>query len=358
MTDLTYINHNIDDLDSTLKVFTLLSREDKLEFLEKLKVVRTEAAGEFLTTVYPLENDKKVQKVIKTLLFRLKTVGIKIPEPQMQGEPVLKKIEEVREHRGLMSNYDADGTRIAVVAFEARKNTYVLIHSILHFSKGIIELANAPVNREGLKEVFTEYQKDSRKPFVVVEVSPRYASFLIEEASAHSGKYAEEVKEFKVFSARLGGEVHKPGDIYGLEVPDAADALSLERIMANDIFQPFTLSWDTLEDDRKQFNDIGGGSSIVLPPYMVAEKRQTFLAALLDRDALKSQIPLIKRLMEDYAYIFHRLGELEAFKGLIEILRDPQGLSKVLSFLAQRTLEKKEDQQSGIIVNPYEQVRP
>ncbi|OPX93114.1 MAG: hypothetical protein A4E58_03117 [Syntrophorhabdus sp. PtaB.Bin006] len=357
MTGLVDIINNISDLDSTLKVFTLLSREDKLEFLEKLKAIRTEAAGEFLTTVYPLENDKKVQKVVKTLLFRLKTVGIKVPEPQMQGEPVLKKIEEVREHKGLMSNYDADGTRIAVVAFEARRNAYVLVHSILHFSKGIIELANAPVNREGLKEVFAEYQKDSRKPFVVVEVSPRYASFLIEEASARSGKYAEEVKEFKIFSNRLGGEVHKPEGIYGIEVPDATDALSFDRIMANDIFQPFTLSWDTLEDDRKQFSDIGG-SSIVLPPYMVVEKRQAFLAALLDRDALKSQIPLIKRLMEDYAYIFHRLGELGAFKGLVEMLHDPQGPSKVLSFLTQRVLEKKEDQQSGIIVNPYEQVRP
>jgi len=357
MNDLTDIKNDIDNLESTVKVFTLLSREHKLEFLEKLKTIRTESAGKFLTAVYPLENDKKVQKVIKTLLFRLKTVGIKMPEPQIQGEPVLKKIEEVREHRGLMSNYDADGTRLAVVALEAKRNAYILIHSILHFSKGIIELASAPVDREGLKEVFGEYRKDSLNPFVVVEVSPRYASFLIEEASACSGKYAEEVKEFKVFSSRLGGEVQKPGDIYGLEVPDTTHALPFERIMANDIFQPFALSWDTLEDDRKEFGDTGG-SSIVLPPYMVAEKRQAFLAALLDRDALRSQIPLIKRLMEDYAYIFHSLGEPGAFKGLVEMLRDPQGPSKVLSFLVQKAFEETEDRESGLIVNPYEQVRP
>jgi hypothetical protein len=356
MNDIATLINDIGNLDSSVKAFALLSREQKLEFLEKLKAVRTDSAGKFLITIYPLENEKTVQKVIKTLLFRLKTVGVKVSEPQMKGEPVLKKVEEIREHRGLMSNYDADGTRVSVVAFEAKRNTYLLIHAILHFSKGIIEMANAQVDRQGLRGVFSEYQKDSMKPFVVVEISPRYASLLIEEASAYSGKYADQVKEFKIFSARLAGEIQKPGDVYRLEAPDIVPFLPFDRVMANDIFQPFVLSWDTMEDDKKRFADIGG-SSIVLPPYMVEEKKQAFLSALLDRDALKSQAPLVKRLMEDYAYIFHRLGEFGAFKGMIEILRDPQGPFTVLSFLAQKTLEKKEDRQPGLIVSPHEQIR-
>ncbi|OPY84007.1 MAG: hypothetical protein A4E65_00390 [Syntrophorhabdus sp. PtaU1.Bin153] len=356
MTDIADLINEIGNLDSSVKAFALLSKEQKLQFLEKLKTLRTDSAGNFLTTIYPLEHEKTVQKAIKTLLFRLKTAGVKVSEPHIQGEPVLKKVEEAREHRGLMSNYDADGTRVSVVALQVKRNTYILIHAILHFSKGIIEMANAQVDREGLKGVFGEYLKDGRKPFVVVEISPRYASLLIEEASAYSGTYADQVKEFKIFSARLGGEIQKPGDIYRLEAPDSVPPLPFDRVMTNDIFQPFVLSWDTMEDDKKQFADIGG-SSIVLPPYMVEEKRQTFLSALLDRDALKSQAPRIKRLLEDYAYLFHRLGEFGAFKGMIQILHDPQGPFKVLSFLAQKTLEKKEDRQSGLIVSPYEQVR-
>lgn len=353
---ITNIN-NINQLEDNVKAFSLLTKENKLSLLEKAKEIRTEIIGQFLHNVYALEYDKQVQKAIKKLLFRLRTIGVRVEELNVEGEPVLRKIEEKREHRGLMSNYDADGTRMAMVAFEAKRNAYVLVHGLLHFSKGLLELANAPVDGEGLKQIIAEYLKGSLKPFTVVEVAPRYASYLMEEASGLSGRYVEELKQMKAFSARLGGQVHKPTDIYTLEIPDDTEALSTERILSNELFERFSVTWGTLEDDKKRYEEIGGSSAIVLPPYMAEEKRQQSLKGLMESVELKPSIPLMKRLMEDYAYMFHCLGEFNAYKGLMEALKETDGPEKTLSFFVKKTLEQKKEQQPGLIVNPYDQVR-
>lgn len=357
MEELIQSVNDIHSLGNNIKAFSHLSKEDKLDFIEKIKRLRTENIGHFLNEVYVTENDKQVQKAIKKLLFHIKTTGIKVEEPKIEGESVLKKIEEKREHRGLVSNFDGTGTRIAMVAFEAKRNTYILVHSTIHFSKGLLELANAPVDRESLKEIVGEYTKGLGVPFIVAEVSPRYASYLMEEASGFSGRFLEEIKQMKIFSARLGGDVQKPGDIYGLPIPEDTEALSLERVLAQELFAPFVLTWDTVEEDKKQFNEIGGSSSIVLPPYMIEEKKQAFLEELLDRDKLKPSITGMKRLMEDYAYIFHCKGNFAAYKGLIDALGDSDGPLRTFSILARQVLETREEKQPGLIVNPYEQVR-
>jgi hypothetical protein len=349
------INDN-DKLIDNVQAFSQLLKENKLETLENLRLERTEIVGQFLNRVYASEHDKQVQKTIKKLIFRLKSIGIKVEEFKVEGESVLKKFEEQREHRGLISNYDSDGTRMTMVAFEIKRNAYVLVHGLLHFSNGLLELSSAPVDGKGLHHIIAEYLKGSLKPFTIVEVAPRYASYLMEEASSLSGRYIEELKQMKSLSSRLGGLVQKPFDIYALAIPEETGVLSLERILSSEIFEPFSVTWDTLEDDRKQFNDIGSPSTIVLPPYMVEEKRQELLKNLIENGKLSPNLPLMKRLIEDYAYIFHAQGEFNAYRGLIELLHQPEGIYKSLSFFVKKALEQKKEQQPGLIVNPYEQV--
>jgi len=72
-----------------------------------------------------MESDKDVQKQMRKLLFALKTVGIKVEQPKQVGEAVLKKVEEVRAHRALLSNYDYQGTRLVVAAYEIKKNAFM-----------------------------------------------------------------------------------------------------------------------------------------------------------------------------------------------------------------------------------------
>jgi hypothetical protein len=358
MNDIIININNIDKLDSNIKAFSQLPKEIKLELLDKLKVLRTEIVGQFLNQIYATEHDKQIQKTIKKLLFRLKTSGIKVEEVKSESEPVFKKYEEKREHRGLISNYDGDGTRMAMIAFQVKRNAYVLVHGLLHFSNGLLELGNIPVDGEGLKQIIAGYLKGSVKPFTVAEVAPRYVNYLLDEASSLSGRYTEEIKQMKSLSSRLGGQIQKPVDIYDLPILTDTSSLSLEHIFSSDLFAPFSVTWDTVEDDRKQYHDIGSPSTIVLPPYMAEEKRQQFIKNLIEKGKLSPNLSLMKRLMEDYAYIFHAQGDFKAYKGLTETLQQKDGLYKSLAFFVKKALEEKEEQQSSLIVNPYEQVRP
>jgi len=357
MKDLITNIQNTNQLEANVEAFSLLSKQSKLDTLEKMREIRTEAIGNFLNRIYASERDKQVQKIIKKLLFRLKTSGVKVEELRSEGESVLKRIEEKREYHGLMSNYDSDGSRMAMVAFERKRNSYILVHGLIHFSKGLLELANAPVDGNGLKNIIAEYLKGSLVPFTVVEVAPRYASYLIEEASNRSGRYLEEIKQMKFLSNRLGGQVGKPADIYNLDTPDGIDTLPPERILGHQLFDHFSLTWDAVDEDKKFLNEIGSSSTIVLPPYMAEEKRQAFLKALTEDEKIRQNLPLIKRLMEDYAYIFHCLGEFGAYKGLVELLLQTDGPKDILTYFVRKVLEQKDEQQPGLIVNPYEQVR-
>jgi hypothetical protein len=344
------------DLKNKAEEFSRMSSEKKIELLQKIKDIKSGAAGTFLNMVYPDEKDKDIQKLIKKLLFRLKTVGVKVDEPKITGEPALKRIEEKREHRGFISNYDPEGTRLVCAAFGIKKNYFLFINAITHFSDGVLELTSAPVDRRNLETILNEYRQRTNSSIVFVEISPKYASYIIDETSAYSGKFTQEVKQLKQFTSNIKSEIQKPEDVYNLEIPDKTNPLPMEKILSNGIIEPFKLSWNTLENDKKEFANIGS-STIVLPPYMVEEKKLALIKTLLERDDLKQKLPLIRRMMEDYAYIFHCLHEYGAYKGLIEMLKDKNAPHDILFRFTRKSLEEAGQKQPGLIVNPYEQIR-
>jgi len=135
--------------------------------------------------------------------------------------------------------------------------------------------------------------------------------------------------------------------------------LPVSTVLSDELFQSLALTWDTMEADRSALAALGG-PAIVLPPHMIKERIEAFFKGLLDGEPLKSKTPFIKRLLEDYAYIFFLSGRLDCFKTLRELLMNEKGVYGALSFFAGRSLETKESEpgrQSGLIVNPYEQVR-
>lgn len=339
--------------DDSLMGFQQLSKEDKLKFLNSLKDIKDETAGLYLNALHADETDRDIQKQIRKLLFVLKTLGIKVEEPKTTGEPVLKKIEEVREHRALLSNYDDANTRLVVAAYELKKNAFIFLNASTHFSDGLTELMSGSIDKAGLEDILRGYLVDKPEDMTLVEISPRYASYLLEEASTRSGKYKEEINHLKKFTTNIKGTLQKPGDIPNLPVPEATRSLPVEKILEHRIFKPFSLAWSTIEEDKKAYNSTGG-STIILPPYMVEQKRQTLIEKLLELDELKSKIPLIKRLLEDYAYIFHSLNEFSNYKGLIEHLQDTNGPQNILLYFIRKSLEIPEEKQSGLIVKPYE----
>ena len=194
--------------------------------------------GYFSTQYTPKKRTKRSEKLIRKLLFKLKSAGVKVEEPRTIGETVLKKIKEVREHRAFLTNYDYMQTRLVVAGFELKKNTYVFLNAEIHFSKGLTELMSAPVDKKSFEGILRGYQKDTKPPMFFEEISPAYAAYLIEEGSDRSGKFRDEIKPLKSFASGVAEGLHEPKDIYALRASDTEDGFRQKQSSPMRFFSP------------------------------------------------------------------------------------------------------------------------
>ncbi len=344
------------NMEQNVSLFKDFTKGEKKEFLTHLKELKNEAAGIFLNKIYVNEEDKEIQKLIKKLLFRLKTIGVTIQEPHITGEPVLRGIEKQKEYRGFMTNYDGEGTRLICASFELKKKTFLFVDAITHFSDGLIELASAEVRRNDVEELINGYRRKTNRNILFVEISPRYASFLIEESAALSGRYTEELKFFKSFASHILHTIQRPDDIYTINISESITPLPIEQLLSHDLFTPFLLSWTGMDEDKKTYQS-AGTETLILPSYMVEEKKDAFLRTLMEKEELKEKTHYIKRMFEDYAYIFYMLHDLAAYRGSIEMVKQKDHINDALLFFIKKSLDRpEEEQEQGIIVNPYDQI--
>lgn len=345
------------DLQFAVEAYVSLTSQEKGDLLEKMRGIKTERVALFLSKALDRTAEREIQKSIKRLLFMLKTRGIRVEEPKTSGESVLKKVETVREQKAFLSNYDPEGTRAVLLAFEIKKRQFVFMHAISHFSKGLLELAAVPIPRDELDAILKDYLRRTERPMVLPPIAPKYASFLIEEASGLSGTHTDELRNLKPLMADLKGPVQKPEDIYALPVPQPTRAKSLQAILIDPILEPFMLIWESTEADKKELAAVAN-PSIVVPPYVIEERRQAFINGLVQTDKFKPTGRSLKRMLEDYAYLFHAIGEFDTFKGIAEGLRDDQFLQNALLSFVKKSLEKKEEEQPGVLVDPFKQKPP
>ena len=340
-------------------IYTQTPKEERKRLALKMGDVRNEASGTFLAAMLAGEKDKDIQKLIRKQLFRLKTMGISVPETRPDGESVLRPMEDTRQHVGFMSNYDAEGTRIVIAAFEARKNAFLFVNAVIHFSDGLTDLKLAPVTRQEFDTIITQYREDPRT-LVFAEISSRYAAYLIEESDALLHHYPEEVKELKQFVSTLADKVAEPKDIYNLKTPEGTETPPGPAALLSELFLPFSLSWDTMKEDLATFENFSS-STIVVPPHVMKEKMQDLLHDILEKESLKAKLPLVKRMLEDYAYIFFQTSHFEFFLATLDLLENEKGLSSALAFFVGKSFpspaEQEPQAETGLIMDPYGKIR-
>ncbi len=345
-------------LDQAAEAYATLGEAERGALLATLKDVKTEAAGTFLGLLASTEPSKPLRKEIKRLLFRLKSAGVTVGDLAPEGPPILKKVEEPRLHRAFVSNYDPMGTRVVMLALETKRNRFGFFHGVTHFSEGLRELASGTLKRAEVENILKEYGAFTRKPLALAPVSPAYAAFLLEEASAASARYADEARQVARFVDTVPDGTRRPDDVFLLPVEGSPEPLAPEALLAEDLFEPFVLQWPAKDDDRKAYDGLAG-STILLPGHMVQERKNTFLKDLLRRDDFAPIVKGMKRLLEDYAYMFYGLGRTAAYRGLVEALGNPEFPAETVLFYVKRELgtKKEEAAEPGLIVSPYGQVR-
>ena len=323
------------------------------ELIVRTGRMKSPNAAAFLTLLYAEEADKRLQKLIKKSLFILRTLGVPAPEPRASGESVLMRAEVVRETRALLSNYDAGQTRAVLVAVQRKKNEFLFVHGATSFSRGLEELRSFEVSREELEEIVREYTSKTRRPMVLTPISACYAAFLLEEASAASGRHGDDVRTLAHLVASSKEEVERPADVYLLEGRGSSAPASLDAVLDSDILSPFALDWKDMEEDRKRLKDVTN-PAIVIPPHLIQERTESFLEELLGREDVKSRLSAFKRMLEDTAYLFYSLGEKPNYEALVDLLKNEEGVLKAFLFFLRKALQKKDEleQEPGVIIDP------
>ncbi len=336
-----------------------LPREELESLIQAVGSLKSESAGRFLSLLYPSLADKALEKLVKKALFRLKTQGIPVEEPRIPGESVLKRVETGREARAFLSNYDPEMTRVVLSALEMKKNQFVLSHAVLHFSDGLVDLKSLPVARDELEGLLKDYALRMVPPMVLPSISTAYAGYLIEEAAGLSGHEAEEAASLHRMLSAAKSDVKRPEDIYLLPAPDTASAASADDIFSHEIFEPFSPRWPGMEEDRKALKDVLN-PSIVLPPYVLEERKQAFLNELVGKEGPAQSLPQFKRMLEDYAYLFSCLGRFDYYKGLLLQLAEVAAVKKAFLRFVGKAFGKPEEAarpQEGVIIDPHSLVK-
>lgn len=347
------------DIEGGVEYFGTLSGPDRKGFIERVGSLKSDAAARFLTALYPEIEQKDLKKLVKKTLFLFKTQGISVGEPAAAGESVLKKVAITKEQIAFASNYDEEAARALLLAFEIRKKQFVFTHATQRFGEGLVELMSAPIDKRGLDDLLGDYRSRTRRPNILVEISPPYALYLLEEASRQSGKRTNEIKGLKRLATALTGDVRIPSDIYRLTSPSPAPEVSWNEVVSEVIFEPFRLFWKGMEDERKEYDSIVH-PQIVLPPHIVEEKESVYFRGLAASDKIKSLRPALSRMFEDYAYLFYRQKEYANYVALLDTLKSDEKFNAATQFFLRKSLERQEkereqqqQQQPGLIVNPY-----
>lgn len=354
MDELVRAIDSAQDLEKKVEYYFTLTGDERVLVLKGLGKAGNEETGVLLNAIYLQETDKEIRKLIRKAIFRLRSSGVKVEELRPEGESVLRKVEEVRNNMGFLTNFDHTGSRMVMAAYEVRKNTFVFLNGDLHFREGLRELMSSPVDRRSLNEIVTAYRSSTKEPAFLIEISPSYAAFIVEEGARLSGRFTDAMQSLKSYVAQLKDAVHKPDDIHSLPVADDVAPLPLHDVLRHEIFTPFSLSWESIEEDRKSYLSTEG-STIVLPPHMMEEKKDTYLRNLMERPDIASLAPLFKRLLEDYAYLFHCMGDEARYKGTLSIIRDKTARDHAFSFFLRESLEARQEKPSedDLIINPY-----
>ncbi len=358
-TIINNINNN-SGLESSIYLFYKLSYEDKLILLNNIAKIKTKEAGRFLNLIYEGEERKDLKKIIRKAIYKLRTVGVEVDEPQEKGEPVLKKYEIKPSHFGYMSNYDQNNEMFAIVGINLKGKDYIIVDGDIDFMEGLTNLNIMPTKKPEFDKIFDRERFNLPKHLTIAEVSPKFASYVINEASIKSGIFREEAKTLYERLKNIQSDIEKPEDIYYLPTPDVVQTISLEDILDHDFFESFLPEWEGMEDDLEKYMDIEK-PSIILPPYMIAEKKDNFINSLMESDRIKRLLPHIKRTMENYALIFHFHKEYPYYKALIENLKKDNTTKDIARILIEKTLnmlveaKEEEEEQTNLIVRPYEE---
>ncbi|MCX7966279.1 MAG: hypothetical protein N2596_06610 [Syntrophorhabdaceae bacterium] len=350
----------VEKLEENVRLFNSLTKDSKVKLLNAIMEIKEEITGRFLNLIYEHEGDKDVLKKIRKIVFSLKTRGIKVDEPLKKGEAALRQTEEVKDRKikSYITNFDYYNQMAVLMGIELKKKNFLLVHGEIEFPNGLKNLNIVPFKKDEFEHIISSSLFEQKDKLAFSEAPVNFAYRILKEASSRSKRFMEEIRGLNDILKENSIEFKKEFNIYGLTVPDETHRIEIYHIFSHSFFEFFKFRWDGFEDDRERYREIKN-PAIILPRYMIEEKRQAFIRGLVESERIKKLIPYLKTVLEIYAYLFYAHREFSYYKGLVDYMRGDEDLTYAVLYLIEKNLEQEKDEErfleaNKMIINPFD----
>ena len=352
-------------LDENISLFTTLSKHEKITLLNALAQSNEEKTVRLINLIYDLEEDKDILKHIRKVLYILKTKGIRVEEPPKKGPPAInlkkKDAKEDKKVRSYITNFDYFNEMFVLIAIEFKKKNFLVINGEIALPEGLKELTLNPISDDEFNNIIESIKFEKTDKLVLAEAPVSFSYHILKEGSNISKKYPKELNALKKTLKEHSSAFREGFNLYELTVPEDIYASDIDEILSHQFFEFFRFRWDGFEEDKKKYMDLKN-PAIFVPQYIIEEKKTVFIDSLASKENINILIPLLKTVLEAYAYIFYAHKKYAFYKGLIDSLKRDEALRNVILYLIKNELEYEEEKsafnENNMVINPFEFMKP
>jgi hypothetical protein len=311
-----------------------LSPQLAAAFVERLPLDSAKTP-ELLESIAKFYQQKEVRKAVKRRMFKLKQRGVVVPDVNLEEPPAFhfRRVQE-DEPEAYVGPIDGVGSRPVLISIPQLPQGIGLGVGVVNDEKGILEYAFGRYSRKQVKEMRALLFE--KLPFMV-ETSLSHATALLEEARALGSEKGKASGDYNQIREWLLGHVPGLGHAPVYEILShesvATEVLTdsqIQKLLAHPllagwIFQPDKLKSVAEEVARAQ------ESPILLSGVQKGERINQIKEDSIRQIYDEKQRNLMKRRLEEMAYLFWKLGE----ESLARIC-----LRSALSFLERDSLLK------------------
>lgn len=344
--------------EERLENYRFLPKEKKVQFLNSLVESKDEDTASLLKELYDLEEDKELLKLIRRLLFRLRTQGIKVESPKQKGEIALKRIRTEPKTQAYLTSYDSLLKRACILSKERKKGLILIFHAIMSLKEGLEEVSYMEMETQEFSSWIRSYRESLESDGILfLNISPKYAFLLLEEAERRSKRFKREIDLLhKTFDIDMDtSEVKSPRDLYDLLGEQKGEEQRMD-LFSHPMFKNLILSWEGIEEDVKAYSD-QKDSILVLPSHILEERKRGFLEDLVNSERLRTLRDDFRRILEDYAYMAHLKGLTGLLSEILKTLKEQKLFDEYLKRSISASLDMRlriEESKPRLILRPEE----
>jgi hypothetical protein len=294
-------------------------------------------------------SQKKVQKAIKTVVFKLKSKGVSVPAAETADKaPILTRPAQKETAVARLGPVDGHGNRGVFLALPHAYKGFEVGTGVVNNESGIGYFVAGGYSKKKMHEVLDLFAGHFEK---LIDVSLGHAASVLEEAyNVSRDAPAEAVSEYLTLRPQLIEKIELPSSppIYDqLKESEIADPLTSGSQMEKLFDHPLMRFWFM---DREEIEPLGKEMAAVEDsPIVLSEAQETDRKQAMQKEWLTRQYPewrrkALKNRLEEMAYFFLKTEEKDYALLAAAAARSLEAKSRlvqtdsVLHFMLERSL--------------------